>query len=153
VTRRRAIGIGQAAAGDDAAGLAVLAALAALGPPPGVELLPATDAAALIPLLETRAHVLIIDAMLGPPPGEVRVVAFDELSAAPFAPLSTHALGVVQAVELARRLYAAGVSPAIGFLGVAIARPPRWREGLSPEVAAAVPRAAALARTMLAAAP
>jgi hydrogenase maturation protease len=59
--------------------------------------------------------------------------------------MSTHGLGVAQAVALARLLSPAAVSPSIHLIGVSISRPERFRQGLSPEVAAAVPLAAELA--------
>jgi hypothetical protein len=69
--RARVIGLGQALAGDDGVGLAVLERLGAAGVPDGVELVSARDESALLALLETPAPVVLLDAVLGGRPGEV----------------------------------------------------------------------------------
>lgn len=140
--RVRVIGLGQAAAGDDRVGLAVIEHLRSLRAPERLELLLAPEPSALLPLLETRAPVVLVDAVLAAPAGEVLVLEPDELEQRGFSTLSTHGLGVAQAVALARLLSPAAVSPSIRIVGVSISRPERFRQGLSPEVAAAVPHAA-----------
>ncbi|MGZ3460692.1 MAG: hydrogenase maturation protease, partial [Archangium sp.] len=140
--RGRVIGLGQAAAGDDEVGLAVIEHLRARGVPEGLELLQAAEPSALLPLLETEGPVVLVDAVLAAPAGEVLVLAPDELEQRGLSTMSTHGLGVAQAVALARLLSPSGVSPSIRIVGVSISRPERFRRGLSPEVAAAVPRAA-----------
>ncbi|XXT21311.1 hydrogenase maturation protease [Sorangium sp. So ce429] len=156
----RVIGLGQRAAGDDAAGLAVLEALRRRGPPSGAELVEARDASALVSLLQTPAEVVIVDAVLASPPGEVLDLSPSDLAAGAPVPVSTHGLGVGQAIELARLAAPDRLSPDIRIVGVSIGRPgprgpgrrapsgdpePRASDelGLSPEVAAAVPRAVA----------
>lgn len=138
--RARIIAMGQDAAGDDGVGLAVLEWLRARGVPDGVELVCAAEDAALVGLLETLAPVVLVDAVLGSPAGKVLDLAPEELAAA-LRPLSTHGMGVAQAIELARVLTPTAVSPSIRVVGVTIARPERYERRLSPEVAAAVPRA------------
>lgn len=140
--RVRVIGLGQAAAGDDQVGLAVIEYLRARGVPEGLELLLAAEPSALLPLLETKDPVVLVDAVLAAPAGEVLELEPDELEPRGFSTMSTHGLGVAQAVALARLLSPAAVSPCIRIVGVSISRPERFRQGLSPEVAAAVPRAA-----------
>lgn len=140
--RLRVIGLGQAAAGDDQVGFAVIEHLRSLGAPECLELLLAPEASALLPLLETPAPVVLVDAVLAAPAGEVLVLDPDELEQRGLSTMSTHGLGVAQAVALARLLSPSGVSPSIRVVGVSISRPERFRQGLSPEVAAAVPRAA-----------
>jgi hydrogenase maturation protease len=140
--RGRVIGIGQEAAGDDHAGLAVLEHLRARGVPEGVELLRAAEPSALVPLLETPAPVVLVDAVLASPAGEVLVLEPEALEQRGFSSVSTHGLGVAQAVALARLLSPAAVSPSIHIVAVSISRPERFRQGLSPEVATAVPLAA-----------
>ncbi|WP_052518269.1 hydrogenase maturation protease [Archangium violaceum] len=140
--RVRVIGLGQAAAGDDQVGIAVIEHLRALGAPERLELLLAPEPSALLPLLETPAPVVLVDAVLAAPAGEVLVLEPDELEQRGLSTMSTHGLGVAQAVALARLLSPSGVSPSIRIVGVSISRPERFRQGLSPEVAAAVPRAA-----------
>ncbi|WP_375772538.1 hydrogenase maturation protease [Archangium gephyra] len=140
--RVRVIGLGQAAAGDDQVGLAVIAHLRSLGASGRLELLVAPEPSALLPLLETAAPVVLVDAVLAAPAGEVLMLEPDELEQRGLSTMSTHGLGVAQAVALARLLSPSAVSPSIRVVGVSISRPERFRQGLSPEVAAAVPRAA-----------
>ncbi|KYF79831.1 hydrogenase expression/formation protein hupD [Sorangium cellulosum] len=143
----RIIGLGQRAAGDDAAGLAVLEALRRRAPPAGAELVEARDASALVSLLQTPAKVVIVDAVLASPPGEVLDLSPSDLAAGAPVPVSTHGLGVGQAIELARLAAPDRLSPDIRIVGVSIGRPRRPRAsdelGLSPEVTEAVPRAVA----------
>jgi hydrogenase maturation protease len=140
--RVRVIGLGQVAAGDDQVGLAVIEHLRSRGVPEHLELLMAPEPSALLPLLETSARVVLVDAVLAAPAGEVLVLEPDELEQRGLSTVSTHGLGVAQAVALARLLSPSAVSPSIRIVGVSISRPERFRQGLSPEVAAAVPLAA-----------
>jgi hydrogenase maturation protease len=143
--RGRVIGLGQAAAGDDQVGLAVIAHLRGQDAAQGVELLEAPEPSALLPLLETAQPVVLVDAVLAAPAGEVLMLEPEALEQRGLSTMSTHGLGVAQAVALARLLSPAAVSPSIHLIGVSISRPERFRQGLSPEVAAAVPLAAELA--------
>jgi hydrogenase maturation protease len=141
----RVIALGQAAAGDDAVGFAVLEYLRRVGPPAGTELLAAAEATALIELLQTPRRVVIVDAVVGHScVGEVLELREDALSDGWLGPqpLSTHGVAVGQAVELARVLASGAVSPDVSLVGVAIALPQRYTCGLSPAVQAAVPAAA-----------
>ena len=141
--RARVIGLGQSAAGDDGVGLVVLERLREQGLPPGVELRQAAEASAVLPLLETDVPVVLVDAVLGAPAGEVLELALEALDSGGLMSVSTHGLGLRQVVELARLLSPGSVSPSIRLVAVTIARPRRYRQGLSPEVAAAAVRAAA----------
>ncbi|KFE67064.1 hydrogenase maturation protease [Hyalangium minutum] len=140
--KARVIGLGQAAAGDDQVGLAVIERLRMQGAPEGVELLVAAEPSALLPLLETPVPVVLVDAVLAAPSGEVWVLEPAELELRGLSTMSTHGLGVAQAVALAQQLSPGAVSPSIHLVAVSISRPARFQQGLSPEVAAAVPRAA-----------
>ncbi len=138
----RVIGLGQQAAGDDGAGLAVIAALKRLRLPPEVECTSVAEASALVPLLFIPGRVVIVDALAAAPPGEVRELNRSEVDAAQRgAGGSSHGLGVAQAIELASAIEPALLSPDIRILGITIAPPRRLHEGLSPAVAAAVQRA------------
>lgn len=149
----RIIGLGQRAAGDDAAGLAVLEALRRRGLPSDAEVVEARDTTALVALLQTPSTVVVVDAVLASPPGEVLDLSPSDLAAGAPVPVSTHGLGVGQAIELARITAPDRLSPDIRIVGVSIggrrapSRDPEPRTsdepGLSPQVAAAVPRAAA----------
>lgn len=143
MTRARVIAIGQAAAGDDGVGLAVLDALRARGVPADVECLRAPEDAALVSLLETRAPVVLVDAVLDAPAGRVLVLSPDDLAMRGARAVSTHGIGVANAIELARTLAPDAVSPSVRVVAITIERAVRYEPRLSPAVSAAVPRAAA----------
>ncbi len=147
--RARVVGLGQPAAGDDGVGLEVVAYLRRRGVPAGVELLMVREPSALVPLLLAgTAPVVLVDAavgdaVLGDPPGSVLDLTVDLLARRTPRPVSSHGLDLGGAVELARVLGDGEVSGRIRVVAVAIARPRGLSCGLSPEVAAAVPVAAA----------
>jgi hydrogenase maturation protease len=141
----RIIAIGQRVAGDDAVGLVVLDRLRQAELPGGTELVEAGDATALIPLLETRLSVIVLDAVVGPGPvGEILELDADALEGASERPVSTHGVSVPQALALARLLSPEAVAPSVSIVGVRIPPPRRYTEGLSPGVAEAVANAASL---------
>jgi hydrogenase maturation protease len=86
--------------------------------------------------------VVLVDAVLAAPAGEVLVLEPEELEQRGLSTMSTHGLGVAQAVALAQLLSPAAVSPSIHIVGVSISRPERFQQELSPDVAAAIPLAA-----------
>jgi len=138
------VGIGQAAAGDDGVGLAVARALAARG----VAVRETADASLVLALLEAERDVVVVDAVVGGgAPGSVIRLDPGALASGP-TPLSSHGLGVAEALELARALYGTDVAARVAIVGVAIARPGTTGIGLSPAVAAAVGPAAALAAAL-----
>jgi hydrogenase maturation protease len=147
--KQRVIACGQPAAGDDGVGFVVLGALERENLPAEVELCRARDTVALLPLLERAERILIVDAALGPEPGEMRVLDPCQVDASAPSGVSSHGIGVRQAVELARALNPAEVAPEIAILAVGIARPTEYALGLSPRVARAVPSAVALALAWL----
>jgi hydrogenase maturation protease len=141
----RVIGLGQSAAGDDAVGFAVLALLRRWGVPARVEVMEAGDPSALIALLETPHRVIVVDAVVGHPRvGEVLELTEEAWPTAlsEARPLSTHGVGLLQAVELARVVATGAIAPEIVLVGVAIAPPQRYTRGLSSAVQAAVSVAA-----------
>ncbi len=138
----RVIGIGRDGAGDDGVGPMVLSALRERGAPPGVELHVVGDPTLLIALLDTDAAVILVDAVVGASPGSVLDLRPEDLEQQGLTPLSTHGLGVMQAIALARALDPAAVSRRIHLVGVGIAPPGApCLLALSPPVAAAVPLA------------
>ena len=149
------VGIGQPAAGDDGVGLVVARALAARG----AEVRESADASVLLDLLLDRLDaapgaptrpVVVVDAVVGGgAPGTVLRLSPDALAAGP-APLSSHGLGVAEAIELARTLHGDAAAARLAIVGVAIDRPTGTGEGLSPAVAAAVEPAAALVAALAA---
>ena len=137
----RVIALGQAAAGDDGVALVILEQLRAHGVPDGVELLHAADAFALVPLLDTATPVVIVDAVLHAPDGEVLELSPQQLAERDVRPISTHGVGVCQAIELAYTLAPEKGTPAIRIVAVSINQPRRYAQQLSRAVAAAVPLA------------
>ena len=140
------VGIGQLAAGDDGVGLAVARELAGRG----VAVRESADASILLALLDAGHRVVVVDAVAGGgPPGSVIRLAPEELGRGP-TPLSSHGLGVAEAIVLARVLYGPRAVAGLEIVGIAIASSgsagPRSNAqvGLSPAVAAAVGPAAAL---------
>jgi hydrogenase maturation protease len=137
----RVIGLGQAAAGDDGVGLAVLRLLRKRALPSEVELLGVAEPSALVSLLAVDTPVILVDAVLGSAVGEIVEFGIEDLSECALLQVSSHGLGVFEAIELARVLHDGQVA-AIRIVAVVITRPESYQEHLSPEVSAAVPRAA-----------
>ena len=146
--RARVIGVGEPAAGDDGAGRAVLERLRADGVPTGVDLVAVRDPTEIVGLLAGANPVIVVDAVLGARPGEVLELLPGDLAAHNARAVSTHAVGVLQAIELANVLNDAP-APAIRIVGIAIERPTQRGEGLSPPVAAAVATASERVRALL----
>ena len=140
--RARVVSFGQAAAGDDAVGLAVLEALRDRDLPLDIELCGAVAPADLIDLLDPKTRTVLVDAVLGDRPGDVADVDPRDLDSRSASRLSSHGIGVAQAIALAGVLHGVEYAAAIRIVAVTIEMPDRPRHGLSPEVAAAVPRAA-----------
>ena len=140
--RTRVIALGQRAAGDDGVGFAVLEELRRRDTPPSVELLSANDATDLILLLEASATVVLVDAAVGARPGQVMVLDTADLAREGVQPVSSHGVGVGEAVALARLLSPERVGESIRIVAITIERPDRFRTTLSPNVATAIVRAA-----------
>ena len=146
----RVIGIGQPAAGDDGVGIAVLRHLRGGGGRDGAELVEAAEPSALIPWLQGADPIVLVDAVLGGgEPGDVLRLTPESLAGSGVQPLSTHGMGVAQAVDLARTLEPDRVAHQIWIVGVCIERPRRFSHALSTAVGRAVPRAAAEVVTLL----
>ncbi len=139
----RIIGIGQAMAGDDGAGIAVVRHLREMSSDAGVEVMEIAEPSALVPLLTDGASpVVLIDAMVdGGEPGRILHVRFG--AGEHRSPLlSSHGLGVLQAIDLAMTLNPDDFAQRVEIVAITIARPAAYGTGLSPEVAQAVDRAA-----------
>ncbi|MBT8451095.1 MAG: hydrogenase maturation protease [Deltaproteobacteria bacterium] len=132
----RIVGVGQRLAGDDGVGREVVERLRAQG----ISATGVDDGAGLLNVLVSGAsRVLVIDAVVGGGvPGTVRVLKSAELENDP-RPVSSHGIGVHEAIELGARF-----NPAleVTLIGISIQAPSSLREGLSPKVAAAVDDAA-----------
>jgi hydrogenase maturation protease len=134
------VGIGQPGAGDDGVGVAVAHALAARG----LDARACADASLVLALLDAGRRVVVVDAVVDAPAGAVRALDVAALAAAP-PPWSSHGVGVVAAIQIARALHGDSVLARLAIVGIAIARPGAPALGLSPAVAAAIAPAAALA--------
>jgi len=111
----------------------------------GHETRESADASILLTLLEDERRVVVVDAVVdGGVAGSVLQLDLGALASGP-APLSSHGLGVAEALELARTLYGAQVVAGVQIVGIAIDHPTGAMLGLSPAVAAAVEPAAVLA--------
>jgi hydrogenase maturation protease len=141
--RTRIVGIGQKVAGDDGVGLGVLDELERHALPEGTELVRLVDPMDLVSILETDDRVVLVDAVLASPAGVVVDLGPEELSSKAAQPASSHGFGAGQAIDLARALSPNGASSPWRIVAVTIDRPDGYRVGLSPDVAAAVPAAAA----------
>lgn len=142
----RVIGLGARGAGDDSVGLVILDELRALAPADGeLELVQVTEPSAVIPLLATSMPVVIVDAVVvdGRAPG--MIIALDAGSVPnDVRAVSTHGLGLAQALAIARLLATSGgLAPSIRIVGVTIDAAIEPGLGLSAPVEAAVPRAVA----------
>ncbi len=142
------VGIGATFRGDDAAGPAVVRRLRAEGLPRGVRTLELPDPSDLVAVLEQEDDVIVVDAVVGGPAGVI--IELDPEHADPAEPVavSSHGVGVMQAIALAKNLSHGRPIARTRLIGVGIERPQALRAGLSPEVAAAVEHAAALIRRL-----
>jgi hydrogenase maturation protease len=138
----RIVGVGQEWAGDDAVGIAVLRKLGEDSA--SVELIESAEPTGLIELLADGADpVVIVDAVLDDgPAGRVLLIDPHSQSGDGERLLSTHGVGIIEAIELARLAYSNRIAKRIFVVGVAIGQSARHGKGLSPAVAAAVPLAA-----------
>jgi len=140
----RIIGIGQSIAGDDGAGIAVARRLRAMDLPDDLNVIEMAEPSEIIPfLIDGASPVILVDAVVGGSrPG--RVIRLEagtpELQKANL--LSTHGVGMFDAIELARTIAPDPSAFRVVVIGITIKRPRRYGEGLSPAVAAAVERAA-----------
>lgn len=141
----RIIGIGQPMAGDDGAGIAAIAAIRQIGPPPATELAEVIEPTAIVPLLSDGADpVILIDAALhSGPAGTIVDLVPGKPARRRGRLLSTHGIGVLDAIELARMLHPQSIAKRIVVIGITISRDHRRGENLSPAVAKAVGEAAA----------
>ncbi len=126
--------------GDDGVGVAVLEAIRTAGLLPGAELVDIhTDALALLEHLDHGAVNVIVDAAhMGLEPGDVVAFGVDEVRMRIRRDhLSVHGFGLAEAFDIARQL--GKLPPRTLIVGV---EPQRIEinQGLSPAVAAAVPR-------------
>jgi len=151
VTSRRptlVLALGNDVAGDDAVGLAAARHLRRAAPP-AVDIEETGEAGlALLDWMTGYRHVLILDAVITPdlPVGSVLTYRQDDLR--PIEHPSPHYAGLPDVARLAR-LHNVPYPDDVVAVCMAVRRPERLHEGLSPEAEAALPDLVAAARTVL----
>ncbi|HYF92491.1 MAG TPA: hydrogenase maturation protease [Symbiobacteriaceae bacterium] len=142
------IGIGNELCADDAVGLAVVRRLAA----EGVAVVEAgCPGLGLLDLLAGHDRAVLVDAVVsGAPPGTVHCFGLRDLPDRSLLPLSLHGVNAVDALALGQAVDPGRLPRDVVIVGVEIADRSPFKVGLSPEVAAAVPLAAAIVREALA---
>jgi hydrogenase maturation protease len=139
------LGVGNTLGGDDGVGVRAVEALAAAGDlPAGIRLLDVGVAGLdILAWVRPDEPVVILDAVHGTgEPGTLYRLGLDEIPEPAGPPLSAHDLGLADALHAARLMG----RPLRGTLiGVEPGRVEAFRVGLSPAVAAALPRLQAAA--------
>jgi hydrogenase maturation protease len=139
----RIVGIGQEWAGDDGVGIAVIAWLRRARAP--VDLVETAEPTQLINLVIDGADpVVLVDAIIDDGTAG-RVMLLDAHRAGRYTTrlLSTHGIGVMEAIELARIVHPDRLAKRICIVGITVQSTGRAGRGLSAAVENAVPRAAA----------
>ena len=141
------VGLGQPFAGDDGVGPAVVTAL---GPCPAhVTLWSTSNALDLTDVMQHAQRVVVVDAALDAgPPGTVRVLDEGALLAGETRPVSSHAVGVRDAVMLARVIHPGALHCTVVLVVVAVERPAQFTTHMSPPVREAIGVAAQRVRAL-----
>ncbi len=133
------LGLGNPLMGDDGLGVEVVRRLRRESVPPPVELLDGgTSGVYLLPHLEGRSHILVVDAIdFGGRPGQIVRLQASDIPARIGMKLSEHQVTFQEILALTdlmgfrpREFLCIGVQP----------RSNRWGDALSPEVEAAIPQ-------------
>jgi hydrogenase maturation protease len=152
----RIIGVGSAYGGDDSVGLVVAQRLRAAG----FDAHTAPDVTSLVTLLGDAGRAIVIDALVGAgESGRVVHLSEDALRRAGSprtSPgehasrmgVSSHGLGIVEAIALARALGREGCAKEVHVIGIAIELPCVPGDALSVPVAAAVDEAVSVAQKL-----
>lgn len=141
------VGIGNELCADDAVGIAVARQLVA----EGVEAVAAgCPGLGLLDLLEGYDRAILVDAVVsGSTPGTLHRFGLDALPDRSLLPLSLHGVNAVDALALGRAVDPGRLPRDLVIIGVEIADRTPFRSGMTPEVAAAVPKAVVLVRKEL----
>lgn len=142
--------IGNELVADDGVGWVVYQELRRLELPQGVRLvflgLGGID---LLEELDGEELLLVVDGVqLGAPPGTVHRLGWEDLPQAPARPVSGHGIGVREAITIGRRLYPQRVPAETRLIGIEGRCFDRLGQGLSPEVAGAVPEAVGIVASL-----
>ncbi|MEW6046729.1 MAG: hydrogenase maturation protease [Bacillota bacterium] len=158
--RVRVIGVGNPFAGDDGAGIEVVRRLRAEGLDPEVEAVEAGDATVVIDALQGVKKAVVVDAAVRQGPagavgdrryeaGQVIRLTPEQLSRTGLTPLSTHGVGVADAIRLAQISSPRTVAGCIVVIAIVVERVRPFSRGLSPPVSAALDRAVRVVREEL----
>jgi hydrogenase maturation protease len=140
--RARIIGIGQDVAGDDGAGIAAARRVRTMALPGGVEVIEQADPSGIIPYLTCGTDlVVLLDAVIDAGPAG-KVIKIDPSRIESGHLLSTHGIGVIDAIDIAKAVGGSAKAPRIAIVGITIEHPAQYGRGLSDAVAAAIPIAA-----------
>jgi len=143
------IGLGNVLAGADGIGVAVINRLQEQGSiPPEVKLIEAgIPGLSLVEMMLGARRVIMVDSFLGEGnPGVVRRFTEKELPPVGYAAGQSHGIGLREALAFARGVMPQHFPGEVVVVGIAIERPGRWVQGLSPPVEAAVDLAAETVR-------
>ncbi len=134
------VGLGNSLLGDDGLGVEVISRLRTRSLQPRVELLDGGTAGLyLLPHLEGRSHILVVDAVdIGGRPGQLVRLQASEIPTRIGLKLSEHQVTFCEVLAL---MDLVGVAPAEFLLLGVQARSRCWGDPLSPEVEAAISRA------------
>lgn len=134
--------VGNALVGDDAVGHAVHERLGARLPPGARLELLGTGGLRILDELDGEEALIAVDAVwLGVAPGTIHILAWDALPAS-LHPVTSHGIGIREAIELGRKLYPEKMPNEAFLVGVEGRSFDRVGEGMTAEVAAAVDVAA-----------
>lgn len=137
------IGMGNPYRSDDGVGAAVAATVAV---PTGVTVLACpAEPTAILDAWDGVALAVLVDAAVGEPPGRITTGTIDDYAAE--RPVSSHDLNLQQTYELGRAIGRAPDRLVVVTVGIAEAG---HGVGLSPAVAAALPRAARIVERIVA---
>jgi len=136
--------IGNGLVADDAAGGAVFDYLSDRGVPPWSRLEQlGTGGLSLLDWLEGESTLVVVDAVqFGAAPGTVHVLDWDQVPLSRGSAVSAHGIGVREAIEAGRHLYPERMPARVVLVGIEGACFNQLGRPMTPEVAAAVPRAA-----------
>lgn len=137
------LGCGNVLASDDGVGIKVIRELARLPLAGGVKLVEAGVAGiGILDYFDGQDKAIIIDAILADrEPGTIVCFQGGDLPSKNMMPWSLHGMGLLEALQLGYRVEPQRMPKELVIMGIQVKDLDRWKEGLSPEVEAAVPKA------------
>ena len=137
--------LGNSLIADDRAGYAVYELLRQQPLPPGVRIeLLGVGGIRLLDELSGEAILVVVDAVrLDAPPGTLHVLDLERLPGTRGAPVTSHGIGLREAIGIGRQLYPERMPGVVVLVGIEGRCFDVLGADMTPEVAAAVPAAAA----------